>query len=292
VRTRPSARRILLCGLLVPALLNPPTGTAQDAPARELNLRGGVSCDGATRALLARTAVQPQPAIYQPTDRGDADAVLRSLSNLANDPPGCGAAFGVRGLVKWTLVGSGWPPKDAPGQRSGVPWNADAVYDLTLAGEAGGRAAAGAGIIAVRFLLAEGAQLPWLVREVGNSLLHALAIPSEIPDSTRELERGRLAAWMGATRVADSAFSAYRAAGGGSHRAALELGRVRLAIGAADGAALYYEAASSTDAAIAAALRADIALIADSAELAAYDELGPAPRAGWLREFWERRDLE
>ncbi|HEU5049127.1 MAG TPA: GWxTD domain-containing protein, partial [Gemmatimonadales bacterium] len=295
MRTHASARRILLCGILVPALLHPPIGAAQstlDTPGRELNLQGGVSCDEATRAVLARTSAQPQAAIYQPTDRDDADAVLRSLSNLGNDPPGCGAAFGVRGLVKWTLVGSGWPPKDAPGQRAGVPWNADAVYDLTLAGEAGGRAAAGAGIIAVRFLLADGAQLPWLVREVGQSLLRALAIPSDIPDSTRELERGRLAAWLGATPVADSAFSAYRAAGGDAHRAALELGRVRLAIGAADGAALYYEAASSTDARIIAALRADIALIADSAELAAFDALGPSPRAGWLREFWERRDLE
>lgn len=244
-------------------------------------------------ALLANRAATERPApVYQIESRSDVDVVLRHLTDLAIGSDHCGAAYGVRGLVKWQLVGTPWTPKDAPGQRPGIPWNADAIYDLTLAAEAGGATAATSGSIAVGLLLAEGAELPWLVREVGPRLLGALAAPGDVADSMRQLQRGRLAAWLWDPVVADSAFSAYGAAGGGAARAALELARVRLAVGMREGDSLYYEAARSEDSSVIRGLRADIALIADSAQLAGFDALLPPARPAWLHGFWEERDLE
>jgi hypothetical protein len=251
-----------------------------------------LSCVQASTILSTRAATERPAPVFRIESRNDVDAVLRNLTDLALGRERCGAAHGIRGLVKWQLVGTPWTPKEAPGQRPGVPWNADAIYDLTLAAEAGGASAATSGAIAVSLLLAEGAELPWLVREVGARLLGALAAPGDVADSMRQLQRGRLAAWLWSPLVADSAFSAYRAAGGGADRAALELARVRLGLGRDDGEALYYAAAASADSSVIQGLRADLGLVADSAELAGYDGLAPAARPAWLRRFWEERDLE
>lgn len=251
-----------------------------------------LSCAEAAILLSARAATERPAPVFRIEARNHVDAVLRNLTDLALGRERCGAAYGIRGLVKWQLVGTPWTPKEAPGQRPGVPWNADAIYDLTLAAEAGGASAATSGAIAVSLLLAEGAELPWLVREVGPRLLGALAAPGDVADSMRQLQRGRLAAWLWSPLIADSAFSAYRAAGGGADRAALELARVRLGVGRGDGEALYYAAAASADSSVVAGLRADLELVADSAELAGYDALSPAGRPAWLRRFWEERDLE
>ena len=250
------------------------------------------SCAEAAGILAGRAATERPAPVFRIESRSDVDAVLRNLTDLALGRERCGAAYGVRGLVKWQLVGTPWTPKEAPGQRPGVPWNADAIYDLTLAAEAGGASAATSGSIAVGLLLAEGAELPWLVREVGARLLGALAAPGDVADSMRQLQRGRLAAWLWSPHVADSAFSAYRLAGGGSDRAALELARIRLALGRDDGDSLYYTAAGSNDSSVIRGLRTDLALVADSADLASYDALAPAARPAWLHAFWEERDLE
>jgi hypothetical protein len=251
-----------------------------------------LSCVDAATLLSARAAAERPSPVFRIDSREDVDLVLRRLTDLALGTDRCGAAFGVRGLVKWQLVGTPWTPKEAPGQRPGVPWNADAIYDLTLAAEAGGASAATSGSIAVGLLLAKGAELPWLVREVGPRLLGALAAPGDVADSMRQLQRGRLAAWLWAPRIADSAFTAYRDAGGGAARAALELARVRLGVGRSDGDSLYYSASASADSTVIGGLRDDLALIADSAELFEYDALVPADRPAWLRRFWEERDLE
>lgn len=251
-----------------------------------------LSCADAAPLLAARAATERPSPVFRIESRDDVDDVLRRLTDLALGADRCGAAFGVRGLVKWQLVGTPWTPKEAPGQRPGVPWNADAIYDLTLAAEAGGASAATSGSIAVGLLLADGAELPWLVREVGPRLLDALSARGDVADSMRLLQRGRLAAWLWSPLVADSAFTAYREAGGGAARAALELARIRLAAQSTDGESLYYSAAGSNDSTVIDGLRDDIALIADSAELRKYDALAPADRAAWLRRFWEERDLE
>ncbi len=267
-------------------------GAQAPAPDAPLPADARFRCAEAAALLASRAATERPSPVYRIESREDVDLILRRLTDLALGTDRCGAAFGVRGLVKWQLVGTPWTPKEGPGQRPGVPWNADAIYDLTLAAEAGGASAATSGAIAVGLLLAEGAELPWLVREVGPRLLGALAGPGDVSDSMRQLQRGRLAAWLWEPITADSAFAAYAAAGGGQARAALELARIRLAIGGSNGDSLYYSAAGSDDSLVIRALRADIALIADSGELAGFDALAPGDRPAWLRRFWEERDLE
>jgi hypothetical protein len=281
--------RFFICCALLAA---PGIAAAQAGGPGVMPAEARLSCAEAATLLAARAATERPAPVFRIENRNEVDAVLRNLTDLALGRERCGAAYGIRGLVKWQLVGTPWTPKEAPGQRPGVPWNADAIYDLTLAAEAGGASAATSGAIAVSLLLAEGAELPWLVREVGARLLGALAAPGDVADSMRQLQRGRLAAWLWIPHVADSAFAAYRLAGGGADRAALELARVRLGLGREDGEALYYVAAASADSSVIQGLRADLALLADSTELAGYDALSPAARPAWLRRFWEDRDLE
>lgn len=281
--------RALLC---LTFLVAPATALAQAAAESTDQSADRISCTGALQLLVAqaegRLVASP---LFRFAGRGDADEALRRLTDLAFSSPRCPAAFGARGLVKRRLASTDWVPKDAPGQRPGVPWNEDAIYDLALAADASTPAAAVAAAAATQFLLPGHVELPWLVREVGPGLLEALAVESALADSIRLFQRGRLAAWLWQPAVADSAFSGYLVAGGSADRAALELARIRLATDPAGADSLYYAAARSTDSTVALELRKDIAFIADSAELAAYDAVAPGDRAGWLRTFWETRDL-
>lgn len=251
-----------------------------------------LSCPRVHKLLLEQVTAQfTDTSVWTFKQRGDADNALRRLTDLAMLSPKCPAAVGVRGLVKWRLSKTDWRPKDGPGQRASVPWQADALYDLGLVARTRGPAAAAAATAGSQLLLPDKVEHPYLVREVGPGLLGALAAKSNVPDTIQQFHRGRLAAWLWVPAVADSAFSAYAAGGGSPDRAALELSRVRLTSGMAGSDSLYYAAAASTDSAILADLRKDIAFVADSAELAAYDSAGSA-RAAWLRRFWEERDLE
>ena len=251
-----------------------------------------LSCPRLHQLLVEQvTGELTDTTIWTFKNRGDADDILRRLTELSLRSPGCPAAVGVRGLVKWRLSRTGWTPKDALGQRSGIPWNHDALYDLGRAAKVGGPGGAVAATAGSQFLLPEKVEQPYLVREVGPGLLGPLAGKSDVPDTIQQFQRGRLAAWLWVPHLADSAFSAYAAAGGSPERAALELARVRLASRTPGSDSLYYAAAASTDPGIAADLRKDIAFVADSAELAAYDRAGSG-RAAWLGRFWEQRDLE
>lgn len=253
-----------------------------------------LTCAQANAMLVAQaTGHPPDVAFLRPQTRADADAALRILTYAAVGSPKCPADFGVRALLKWYLATTEWVPKDAPGQRPGIPWNLDAVYDLTDAGKEGGPSAALAATIATKYLLTDVPALPYAVREVGPALLDAFATPAPLlSDSIRQLQRGRLAAWLWRPYLADTAFSAYAAAGGGSDRAAMELARIRLALGTPGADSLYYQAARSTDTAVVRELRHDIAWIADSSELAGFDSTTTATRASWLHDFWEQRDVE
>jgi GWxTD domain-containing protein len=271
--------------------LGPVPGMRAQAPNRADPV-AKLSCAQAYGLLLAQAMrTPPDVAFLKPTRHNDADASLRELTYLGLGPPRCAAAFGVRGLLKWFLATTDWVPKDAPGQRPGVPWNLDAIYDMALAGQTGGEGGSIAATVATELLLPKPA-LPFLVREVGPSLLSALAIPTTLPDTVRQFERGMLASWLWSPEIADSAFSSYAAAGGAAGRAALELARVRLALHMASADTLYYQAAGSSDSAVIAGLREDLGWIADSAELAGFDSTTNASRPAWLRTFWESRDLE
>jgi hypothetical protein len=253
-----------------------------------------LNCAQANAMLVAQAEGHPPDAAFlRPQSRSDADAALRILTYSAIGSPKCPADFGVRALLKWYLSTTDWVPKDAPGQRPGIPWNLDAIYDLATAGKAGGPSAAVAATIATKYLLADVPPLPFAVREVGPALLDAFAEPAPLlSDSIRQFQRGRLASWLWKPQLADTAFAAYAAAGGGSDRAAMELARVRLALNTPGADSLYYQAARSADTAVARELRHDIAWIADSSELAGFDSTTPATREAWLRDFWEQRDVE
>lgn len=253
-----------------------------------------LTCAQANALLAAQaTGHSPDAPFLRPQSRSDADAALRILTYSAIGSPKCPADFGVRALLKWYLSTTDWVPKDAPGQRPGVPWNLDAIYDLATAGRQGGPSAAVAATVATQYLLTDVPALPFAVREVGPSLLEAFGTPAPLlADSIRQFQRGRLASWLWLPQLADTAFSAYAAAGGGRDRAAMELARVRLALGTPGGDSLYYQAARSTDTAVTRELRHDIAWVADSSELAGFDSTTAATREAWLRDFWEQRDVD
>jgi len=278
---RSSVRPLLLIGPLL--AMAPPALAAQVKP----------TCDHALQLMLAQAIGAPaDTSIYIFTKREDADDALRRLTFLAAESPRCPAALGARGLVKQRLARTDWVPKEATGQKPGTPWNQGAVYDLALAAKGGGPAAVAAATLATQALLPEKVQMPFLVKEVGPTLLDVPPVPSEIPDTIRWFQRGRLAAWLWRPASADSAFSAYQAAGGSPERAALELARIRLATGAAGADSLYYRAAASSSDRIVRDLRYDLAFVADSQELGAFDQLPADQRPGWLRRFWDDRDIE
>jgi GWxTD domain-containing protein len=284
---------VLLCAticMLYPSG-SPQAQTATNAARRTTPLK--LSCDYARRLMVSEVTAQPlDTSIYIFKNRGDADEKLRRLTDLALRSPHCPAAYGARGLVKERLAQTNWVPKDAPGQRVGVAWKEDAVYDLGIAAEGGGPAAVAASTVATKILLPERVDRPYLVREVGPGLLAIPPAQSEIPDTIRYWLRGRLASWLWRPRTADSAFSSYLAGGGSPDRAGMELARIRLASAAPGADSLYYRAAASPDPSVQRELRSDLTFVADSGELAAFDRLLPAARPAWLRHFWEARDLE
>jgi hypothetical protein len=288
-----SGSRQLLLTLVAAGAAVPQRAVAQGAAGSPASV-SQLTCAQANALLVAKaTGHSPDAAFLRPQSRSDADAALRILTYSAIGSPKCPADFGVRALLKWYLSTTDWVPKDAPGQRPGIPWNLDAVYDLATAGKEGGSSAAVAATIATQYLLTDIPPLPFAVREVGASLLEGFSTPAPLlADSIRQFQRGRLAAWLWRPRLADTAFSAYAAAGGGSDRAAMELARVRLALGTPGADSLYYQAARSADTAVARELRHDIAWIADSSELAGFDSTTPATREAWLRDFWEQRDAD
>ena len=290
-RSPPGAQLLFIFTLLVilPAALD-----AQAAgSASQRSSPKKFSCEAALRLLVAEVTGEPaDTSIYRFEKRNDADAALRRLTDLALRSPRCPAAYGARGLVKQRLSRTDWVPKDAEGQRAGVAWGEDAVYDLGLAAKDGGPSAVAASTVATKILLPEKVDRPYLVREVGPALLAIPPAQSEIPDTTRYWLRGRLAAWLWHPATADSAFTSYLAAGGSAERAMLELARLRLASSLPGADSLYYRAAASTDSAVVRGIRADLALLADSGELKEFDRVPAAARPGWLRRFWEQRDLE
>ncbi len=290
----PSYSRIT-SALLLLVLVNRSASSQSASPARTSQKPTPVrlSCDYARQLMVAEvTSRRVDTSIYVFKRRGDADETLLKLTDLALRSPRCPAAYGARGLVKQRLAQTDWPPKDAPGQKIGVAWREAAIYDLDLAAKGGGPAAVAAATAASKLLLPEKVDRPYLVREVGPELLAIPPAESEIPDTIRYWLRGRLAAWLWVPPTADSAFSRYLSSGGSRDRAALELARLRLARSAPGADSLYYTAAASTDTSVIKGLRADVALVAEPAELKAFDNLAAPARPAWLRGFWEKRDLD
>lgn len=109
-----------------------------------------------------------------------------------------------------------------------------------------------------------------------------------------QLVRGRVEREAGEADSALVAFGAYLTAGGDSGVGLLELARTFYHAGRpAQGWVSYFAGAHAATSAQALTLyRLDLSWIADSAELAAFDDLpDPTARQSWLEQFWTRRDV-
>lgn len=127
-----------------------------------------------------------------------------------------------------------------------------------------------------------------LVAETRDAVRDAVAA-SPAPGAGLLLAWGRLERAAGETDSALAAFDRAVAAGGGAV-ARLERARTGLAADRVGAEWEYYAAAAEDDSAAQAGYRADLAFLATEVELARFDALRPAERAGYLRRFWGDRD--
>jgi len=110
------------------------------------------------------------------------------------------------------------------------------------------------------------------------------------PDAQVLLWWGRLERRGGNADSSLVAFAAYRVHGGNPGLGHLEAARTRLAHGLDGGSAMYYTGAAFDDSVSIREYRADLALVADSVELAAFDRAHGPERVAVLRQFWTTRD--
>ena len=122
--------------------------------------------------------------------------------------------------------------------------------------------------------------------------VHALRRAAAVPNASSQvlLETGRVERAAGHLDSAGVAFERFLAAGGRQGVGLLELARTRLGAGREDAQRAYYQGAAVDDSVAVAGYRADLAMIADEAELAQYDRASGPARAELLRRFWTDRD--
>jgi tetratricopeptide (TPR) repeat protein len=109
-----------------------------------------------------------------------------------------------------------------------------------------------------------------------------------------QLARGRVEREVGEADSALAAFRSYLTVGGDSGVGLFEMARTQyFANQPAAGESSYYRGAAAATSVPARQLyRTDLALLADSADVGAFDSLpAGAARAAWLRQFWNGRDL-
>ena len=169
---RPTIRTLALClSVALPRALaaqSPATAVSSaesSGNAAPVEFSARISCADASRVIDDQAAGLPiDSPVFHFRSRSDADAALRELTNLALGSPACIPAYGVRALLKWRLMETSYVPKDAPGQRTGVRWNEDAIYDLALGAGKGGRHAGTLGVVASQLLLPRQPTMPWMIR--------------------------------------------------------------------------------------------------------------------------------
>ena len=107
------------------------------------------------------------------------------------------------------------------------------------------------------------------------------------------LTRGEIERQLGQPDSALVSYQRYRARGGDTALALLEEAKTLFVLHRPKQAGVLYDSAAGrlgSDTSVA-DMRADLAWIADSAELAAYDTLAPGEYGPWIRRFWRERDL-
>ncbi len=101
---------------------------------------------------------------------------------------------------------------------------------------------------------------------------------------------GRLERRGGSSDSSVAAFQTYLAHGDAPGLGSLEIARTQLAYGLKGGVQSYFTGAAFDGSVGVREYRADLELIADSAELAAFDRVEGLDRVAMLEEFWTRRD--
>jgi GWxTD domain-containing protein len=127
-----------------------------------------------------------------------------------------------------------------------------------------------------------------LMRPAVQALRRAAAVPGVSPQVL--LATGRVERAAGHLDSAGVAFERFLAAGGRQGVGLLELARTSLGSGREDAQRAYYDGAALDDSVAVAGYRADLAMIAEDAELAQYDRSDGTARAEFLRRFWTDRD--
>lgn len=124
-----------------------------------------------------------------------------------------------------------------------------------------------------------------------RAIRRAAALPGARADAYLVL--GRALRREARYEAALDAFRTYRSAGGPAGTAQLELARTLAGAGDVDAAAEAYLAGAAHDDSLTHDVyRSDLAWIAGSSELAAFDSIGPAERGAWLRDYFRVRDAE
>jgi GWxTD domain-containing protein len=104
------------------------------------------------------------------------------------------------------------------------------------------------------------------------------------------LARGRVEREVGDGDSALAAFDGYLQYGPNRALGLLEVARTLFLLGRFDGLTPYFEGAAIDDSVSVAGYRADLATIASDSVLQEFDQQRGPRRAGYLRQFWDRRD--
>jgi GWxTD domain-containing protein len=215
----------------------------------------------------------------------DAREALKALRAATERQPGWPYAWYALGLAEERRAA--WEQSDrlALGNRVGLPTLERAVTRYRRALESDPSfAPAAVALAAVTLGLRDTSQLSSAVAALRRAVARP-AVPTDV-----------LLAWGRLERAADNADSAgaaferYLAAGGSRGLGMLELARTRLSADDPAGESPYYDGAALGDSVALAGYRADLATVADTAELARWDRLRGPDRAEFLRRFWTDRD--
>lgn len=190
-------------------------------------------------------------------------------------------------LRMWRL---GVMPKGAAHQRMGERYLDAAASAMLNAAE---RESDGRGAMALGEMLLDPALQKYPLERLASGLARAFERQAALSrDPPFYIMWGRVESLTGNAERARRAFDHGCSVAGTGSVACLELARTMLEFGARGADSLYYASAASGDTATIALLRSDLALLADSAELARFDTLrGTQQRREYVEAFWARRDV-
>jgi GWxTD domain-containing protein len=237
--------------------------------------------------LLARGRVDRDSG-FASGNRTLLDRGLLEFWRATHAAPRSPAAWYELGTTKLEMWKRHIMPKEAPHQQIGERYLDAAAGDFLAAAE---RESDGLGAVALAGLILDPNLRKYPLDRLARRLLPAMRRQAQDRQALAfYLAWGRIEGELGDSAEAARAFDDACTAAGAASLSCFELARTMLRLGEAGGDTLYYAAAASTDPATTAAFRADLALLADSAQLSAFDRTAGDARIQWVRAFWAERD--